>query len=486
MIGWRRPRAGVYLDDDRLTVVAPQGRGRVESIQLELGEQPGARLRAELGARGLDLRRVRLGLPRSRVVVKALELPAAEPEEFSKLVGFEVERHVPFAPEESSMDWATLPSRADGPQRILLAACERRLLDGALRLLGEARLRTPVVTPACHALPALVDRKRMPRRLVWVHGVGTAIEVVFVGAGRVRMSRSLPQADGEALAGEISQTVAWLKWKACEALSVSGDGADELVASPELAELAPSLTAPDYSAQAGELVEALPAEHIGASLLALALALSPLRVLPNLLPEALRPRTLAPAQLATFGMLALTGLLGLGFLFAQGYADQRHLTRLSAATRALDSEVKIVERAAAELGQKKRLLATLQSLEASALHPLPALQELSELLPKEAWLTSLSMDSRGLELTGEAAAAQQLIPLLENSAWFERTEFTSPVMRGRDKDQFRIKAAWERPPHPTLSPSGGEGSKQRPPLPSGGEGPKLPLPAGERAGVRGG
>jgi hypothetical protein len=72
------------------------------------------------------------------------------------------------------------------------------------------------------------------------------------------------------------------------------------------------------------------------------------------------------------------------------------------------------------------------------------LRELTEALPNDAWLTTLSLDAKGVELTGAASAASTLIPLLENSPRLERVEFSSPVTRGRDnREQFRIRAAWE-------------------------------------------
>src|SRR5262249_13780163 len=67
-------------------------------------------------------------------------------------------------------------------------------------------------------------------------------------------------------------------------------------------------------------------------------------------------------------------------------------------------------------------------------------------------LTLLSADTKGVELTGQAAAAAALIPLLENSPRLERVEFSSPVTRGRDKEQFRIRASWEGAPGATTGP----------------------------------
>jgi hypothetical protein len=100
---------------------------------------------------------------------------------------------------------------------------------------------------------------------------------------------------------------------------------------------------------------------------------------------------------------------------------------------------------AQELESKRRLLGTIDSLDGGAVRPLPVLRELTDLLPNDAWLTTISIDGKGVELTGQAAAASGLIPLLENSPRFARVEFASPVTRGRDREQFRIRAAWETP-----------------------------------------
>jgi len=65
------------------------------------------------------------------------------------------------------------------------------------------------------------------------------------------------------------------------------------------------------------------------------------------------------------------------------------------------------------------------------------------------------MDRQGLELTGQATAASQLIPLLDGSPSLERVEFTAPVTRVQTKEQFRIRANWEEPAPSRAGPSDG-------------------------------
>jgi Tfp pilus assembly protein PilN len=186
-------------------------------------------------------------------------------------------------------------------------------------------------------------------------------------------------------------------------------------------------------------------EKSGAAQLAIAVAagrgVRPL----DLIPDTLRPRRLTRPQMTTLGLAAVAVLLAVIALLAPGYRARRQLAALNADIARMAPDVRGVEKVLGELEAKRRLLATIESLEATAIRPLPVLRELTDLLPSDAWLTTVSLDNKGIELTGQAAAASGLIPVLENSPRFARVEFASPVTRGRDKEQFRIRAAWETP-----------------------------------------
>jgi Tfp pilus assembly protein PilN len=460
-------RGGVYLGDDRLTI-AVAGRTGVQAFTVELGDPPGAHMKSELETRQLGLRRVRLGVARPLITVKALEMPPAQGGQLGEMVAFELERHVPFPPEDMRFDWTQLPGASKAPVRILVAATERRTVEGALRLLEESRLKAAALTVACHDLPALLARRWKARTAVWAHRAGDAIDVLCLGQGRIQLSRTVPAGDGDALASDIAATLSLLGWAECEAVWVSGDGADELLASPALEEIAATVTAPPVTATAEGLLRQLPAEDYGRSMLALAVALGSWRPSLNLLPAELRPRTFSGGQMVTAASVVAVAALGIALVLGQGYKQQRYASQLAGALRQLDPEVKAVERLSAELAQKKRLLETIQSIEKADVRPLPVMRELTERLPPDAWLRTLSMDKQGLEITGQAAAANQLIPLLENSPSLTRVEFTAPVTKAGDKEQFRIKAAWKTAPAPA--------SPQPTPAP-----PRAATPAGRSA-----
>jgi len=456
---FRSPRLALVLLGDRLVAASIQG-SRCETFFID-SDQPATTLRAELDQRRLAVRAVALGLPRTAVTVKPIELPEVDGE-LRDMVRFELERHVPFPSDDASFDFVALSADADGAatgtaaKRVLIVAADRRVVEGALRLAEEARLRPSSLTVAIHDLQVLVP-SRQRGHVVWMHRLGDQTALLFLGNGQIVLSRSVSSADDAVIATEVERSLAVARWRGVDAVWTSGDDDDpnSSTAVPRTL-LGVPVTAPPYTPRARALLEQITSVPAGAAQLALAVAFAARRARQlQLLPLHLRPRRLTRQQLVALGAVAAAVVLGITALIVPGYRENRRLTVINKRIAALDGEVRAVEQTLQELERKRRLLTTIQSVESTAVRPLPVLRELTELLPNDAWLTTVSLDAKGVELTGQAAAASALIPLLENSPRLERAEFASPVTRGRDKEQFRIRASWEiaaAPPPAKLTP----------------------------------
>ncbi len=471
-------RLSVVLLGDRL-VAAVVDRHHVETFVIQ-ADSPAAALRAELDSRGVTARTVALGVARAMATVKPIELPVA-PGALRDMVRFELERHLPYAADDAPHDFVPLPAprgaeQAAGVRRVLIVAADRRVVDTALRLAEEAKLRPVSVTVAAHDLLALVTPEA-GERVVWVHRSGDTADLLLLDGASLVGSRSVAAGDAAALAGEIRRSLPVAGWRECDAVWVSGDDAPGLV--DALLALGAPVSEPAYSSRAQRRLETLEAPS-GDTLLALAVASArPARPL-DLIPPELKPRRLTRAQWLTVGMAAATVLLGIAALLVPGYREHRRLTALNRELTRIDPEVRAVERVARELDGKRQLLTTVAGIEAAAIRPLPLLRDLTETLPNDAWLTMLALDTKGVELTGQASQASLLIPLLENSPRLERVEFASPVTRGRDKEQFRIRAAWEAVP----TQSAKAGAPTPPPSPAGPRArPALPARSGAVAPV---
>jgi Tfp pilus assembly protein PilN len=444
-------RLAVVMLGDRLSVAAIQ-RDRLETFTID-AENPGTALRAELDARGLAARRVAIGLARSAVTVKPIELPAVAGETH-EMVKFELERHLPIPADDAAFDFVPLPTEAEPEsaagqgKRVLIVAADRRVVDAALRLAEEAKLRPMSITVAAHELMALVETDRR-QRVAWLHRTGDSADLLLLHGSTLVWSRCFPATDEATLVAETRRSFAGARWRECDAVWVSGDGA----AAAALLDLGVPISDPPWTSRARRHLAEI-TEPRGAAELAVATASSRgIRPL-DLIPSAIKPRRLTRQEMFTGGVLAATVLLALAALLVPGYRESRSLGRLNAEIARIDPEVRAVEHVARELERKRQLLVTLQKIGTGALQPLPVLRELTEVLPSDAWVTYLAFDAKGVELTGQAGAASTLIPLLENSPRLERVEFASPVTRGRDREQFRIRAAWETPapapPAPTV------------------------------------
>jgi Tfp pilus assembly protein PilN len=473
-------RLAVVLAGNHLVVAALRGH-HAQTFAVE-AEQPAAALRADLDARGLTSRGVAVGLARSMVTVKPIDFPALGGD-IREMVRFELERHVPFPGDDATFDFLPLRPAAGGPpadtRRVLVAAADRRVVEGAVRILEEALLRPTSVTVAAHDLLGLVRIDR-DQRIAWIHRSPLGADLLFVAGGQLVLSRTLSAAADEELAEEIRRSFAVLRWRACDALWLSGE--TELAGAPLLT-LGAAVSAPPYTPRASRLLAGPHDAAAGLAELAIAVAARRGARPLDLIPDERRPRRFTRVQWVTVAMLAITVGLALAALLYPGYRAQRHLAWTNRRIDGLTSQVRAIESVQRELERKRKLLASIESLESSALRPLPVLKEITELVPSDAWVTSLSFDTKGVELTGQAAAASGLIPILENSARLERVEFSSPVTRGRDKEQFRIKAAWQGPgdrpsPAPADAAGGapGRGPARRAPARGAADGGAPPRP----------
>jgi Tfp pilus assembly protein PilN len=467
------PRLGLLLLGERLVAVAIDA-GRVEAFAIE-AESPAAALRAELDQRKIAARTVAIGLPRASVTVKPIDLPAIDGE-VGDMVRFELERHVPYATDDSAFDFVQVPAEpgpagATPPRRVVIAAADRRVVDGTLRVAEDLKLRPISVTVGVHNLPVLVERRRRGR-VLWIHRTGEqAADLLFLSNGALVLSRHLPAADDARLVAEAQMSFGVTRWTGCDAIWVSGDGVS--VGAPTmLTDLCPSVMEPPWTPRARRLMATLPGEDQGVLQIALAVAdargARPL----DLLPVALRPRRLTRGQILTASLVAATVVLAVTAAMVPGYRETQRLAAVNQQIAGLDQEVRAVEQILKDVERKRRLLRTIETVESTSIRALPVLRELTDTIPNDAWLTLLSLDLKGVELTGQANAASALIPLLENSPRFERVEFSSPVTRGREREQFRIRAAWEGGPGRIIAAAPPPG----PAVPAPGVNPVPPAP----------
>jgi Tfp pilus assembly protein PilN len=290
---------------------------------------------------------------------------------------------------------------------------------------------------------------------VWAHRHDGVADLLFLDGRTLLTSRQVAATDPDVLAREIGRSLPVVRWSGADLVWISGLSPGDAGAWTDNLTVALGVpaTAPPFAASVLPLVAALPADDLGAGLLALAIAAERRSPALNLLPVAARPWAPARGQLVTAAMVAVVALLGLSLTLVHVVRQERYLGRVTEEIRRLEPEAKAVDALVEELGRKRGVLGALASAEEARVPALPVLRELTEILPASAWLQALAMDRQGVELTGQADGASALIPLLEGSDRLERAEFTAPVTKTQSKEQFRIRAAWEKAPQAAPSPA---------------------------------
>lgn len=436
---------GLSLRDGQVDVVAVRGRfgarRLVTAFSVAADEDAAGAIRRQLLEAGVRARSAQVGLPRRAVVAKAVELPSVPGANLRRMVGFELERHLPFPPSDALFDFEVLESGAGRPVRVLLVAVDRRSQERVRQLLRDAGLVPRLVGVTIHGLARLLAGDPARGRIVlWLEAADAELAVVV--HGRVVGSRAFPvpsdaDARARALEAELGRTLAALpETDRREVAEIVVGGLRPPAFEVESLPVRVGIDAPPGFASLDS-----------ASLPALAVALQQAgRRAPvaNLVPDDLRPRPFPWPLAATAALALLTFGIGVAIPSVTFVKERRALATLEAGIARLAPEVQRAERLVAEVERARRELATLRGFEEQGLHPLPVLRELTDTLPADAWLTNFSVDRSGLELGGFANAASQLIPLLEASPGLERVEFTSPVTKGRDREQFRLRATWER------------------------------------------
>ena len=169
----------------------------------------------------------------------------------------------------------------------------------------------------------------------------------------------------------------------------------------------------------------------------------------NLLPHKTNIATRKTGALSAKETVCVILLLLIGIFAGEIINEKRLLGKVEAKIQENEPDIKIIEKISADmklLEQKKNFL--LGKKEKDIL--LDVLTELANIMPADSWLTDFDykevLDAKSgiirveLIISGQASSSSALIPILENSPYFEKVEFVGSVTTSGNKEGFKIKA----------------------------------------------
>ncbi len=398
------------------------------------------------GENHIDTCRAYLCVPRAEAACNRILLPAAARENLAQVLEYEIEHLVPLPRDQVYFDYSVRPL---GEERleVLLTCIPREVVRVYLEALEDAFVRPRGIVLASTAIADYLAfcRGETQGPLGLLIGGGEAVELALVSDGRLVASQLLPATRATAPA-ELSRSIA-------RQLADGFVAADDVqlyrweLSNGAGGEL-PTLGESNLVGLAAGRLEA-PAEFFDrpepALLPALGAALGAVRegtVPVNLLPAEGRRRSDEGLSLASVVLVAVLGVLLLvwgGSALIKDELLRRQVRDHLAAVTPQVKQVRALQDEIADMRRQLDIVAGGQDRRATVL-----LKELSDVVPADAYLTSLNLRGGRLTLDGFARSASDLISALEKSRYFKNVSFTSPTTKTGDKERFSLVAEVER------------------------------------------
>jgi Tfp pilus assembly protein PilN len=383
-----------------------------------------------------------LCVPRADVAVTRVLLPAAAKENLAQVLEYEMENLVPLPRDELVYDY-TVRSLGEDRVEVLLVSMPRVVIRGYLGALEDAEVKPRAVVLPSVAIADYVAfcRGGLPSAVGIVLGSADGAEIALVAGGQLVASQLVPAArlaDPGALERSLArqmadelvdpETVALFRW----VLGVNGGPPLPELGDGDLLALAQDKLAVPEALATGSSPGVVPA--LGAALAAVRESAVP----QNLLPEENREAFDEGPSIATWVLLAASVLLLVVWGASAIVKDISLRGQLEARLEEIAPdvrEVKAIQNETDELRRQVEVLSIGQDGRVTTL-----LKELTDLIPSDAYLTTLNLRANRLTLDGNARSASDLITALEKSKRFRNVAFSSPTTRQGDKERFSLTA----------------------------------------------
>lgn len=446
---------GIEISGDDLCVamlsrgfrdVSLRGACRVENFHALTPQQLREELERRLPPGALKTERVVLGLPRERVIARNVELPLEVEENLDQVVKFQIERYEPVESEASCFDYSVL-RRDEKNKRLSLQMMmvPAAVLDDAMAVIEGLNLYPAAVRASTHSLQQLLQvhadgmPKKAPALILDIEGDSVGFVLVH-GPGKADSQRvTLPaEPSFEAIVTQLQLFISELdpQEEALSKIYISGDASDEIVK--------------QFGASFGDCERLADSLRLNldrdgeACLNAIGLALTGFARSGgvNLLPKERRVVREAPSWIPT---AALAGILLVltGAAAARGFIqNDRLLSDIEERVSQLQPEVQETMSLRSDLDARQARVQELSQLMVGRQTVLNILRELTEMIPEDTYLESLTVQGDTIGLTGYADRASSLLTILIESDCLQGVEqkYILPGVNNKEKFRFEAKA----------------------------------------------
>lgn len=437
-------------------------------------------IREYVGKHGVNVNGIFASIPDKWVIAKFTDIPSLKGKgknALSSLMRFEIERHIPFNIEDVIYDFLVLKETGTACS-VAFVAVQKEKMDLVREFLEKLTLRPQAVTISSFAVLNMIElsgvsavglrdlmgitykSKSMGKKgdaNISLHIDKTNANLTIVGDSLCIHHRSFSLSPAnktgmflDDIARYLAELQSRLSIERFNKMIISGDTASFANVAEELKEkLKLNIITVDKLARYSGNVKGIEINNVAASVGACfaGLGLGTYKI--NLLPHKAGHETSSLGPLTAKVLLVLILSLGAGIFTTEAVKRKKYLARIDQELKKNGPVITAIEKLTSDISELKKRTVLLQGLKESEI-TLEALAELSGLLPKDAWITTL--DYKGPEikdekttqgelvLNGFAGASSALIPLLEDSPFFEKVVFVGPIRKVGDKEQFKLSA----------------------------------------------
>ena len=416
---------------------------------------------------------VTMGLPRQYCTLQSFDLPAPNPQALDAMIRLELDRHFPFPLDNMSVSYHVVPLKP-GRSHVIAAAAQRERVAGYLNWLSHSGLKSEWVDLSLFSQMNLLGQNRETgSELQAIVDISSnRVDVSLIKGKYLLTSRSVPITDEEFkeiffnpnLPESQTERVAEnFSGFLTEILETTLHGCKTLESEESITQIKlfggghglkflalriQNQTGVKAVAVLPEFlkkdppVDFIPSFHTTS----LGLALKPTlqdSVEINLHPQSRkRPKTVWSGKSSVVLLvMALTVLTGV--FLGQIYKNEQTLESLNRQLEEIKPLVRNLEKIDQEYAALSGYWEILNIIERQWPLKLPLIQELSQKLPQDTWVTRISIKQDLVEITGYSASASNLIPKLEESEFLRNTQFKGSVTTQLLGKRFTIQSTME-------------------------------------------
>jgi Tfp pilus assembly protein PilN len=376
--------------------------------------------------------------------LRQVPLPLAARENLAKVVSYEIDRFLPLGADRLVFDYQ-IAQQSETDITLALTALPRECIEGWLRLCADIGLKPIAVELACTAAAnafALLG-ERLPYSWLLFRAGEADFDLAQIQGNILRHWHSRRMAPGAGVMAEVAAEIGRLTGEGAEpaALCLYGQGALKVRTSTLMEQFSfPVIRESQIMVKSLELNS----ENAAQFLPALGAALRGVGKVPvktNLLPASERAIIKFTGLFLTRVLLIL--LLSLGVIWMGSVFIHQKIS-LALAERQLASlhpAVLGVEKKLTETQALGKQLQDIQKRIEENPSTLVVLKELTQIIPDHTHLFTLRLKKGQVELGGKSNSAADLISIMEQSGYFTKTEFVSPIVTDDTGSEiFKIKA----------------------------------------------